>query len=95
MFTELIQTDSLNNILRNISFSDGFLKVEAEGLEPEVLEDGPKQLRNSRYIAIDVTEERFKGDNFISSYEECHEILRRNNSLMVDRTGVSALFQRL
>ena len=95
MFTELIQTDSLDNILRDISFSEGFLKLEAEGFEPEVLEGGLKQLRNFRYIAIDVTEERFKGNNFISSDEECHEILRRNNFLMINRTGVSALFKRL
>jgi FkbM family methyltransferase len=95
LFTELIQTDTLDNVLHDISFSHGFLKLEAEGFEPEVLEGGLNQLEKFKYIAIDVTEERFEADNFISSYEECYKILRQRSFLMVERNRDSALFKRI
>jgi FkbM family methyltransferase len=95
LFMEIVQTDTLDNVLRDISFSHGFLKLEAEGFEPEVLEGGLKHLEKFKYIAIDVTEERFEIDNFISSYEECYKILRRRSFLVVERTRDSALFKRI
>lgn len=50
----------LDNLIHNLGLNRiDFLKIDAEGAEPEVLEGAKDFLNNIRKIAVDCTPERF------------------------------------
>lgn len=91
---ELVLTSTLDSILHNYEFTSGFLKLEAEGFEPEVLQGGSNVMSRFKYIGIDVSEERFQDSKYISSFEACNSILTRFNFKVLYRSQNSCLFFR-
>lgn len=54
-----VRVDTLDNIVRGLSIKEvDFIKIDAEGAEPEVLEGARDLLKITRKVAIDCTPER-------------------------------------
>ncbi len=78
----LIKTIKLDDILKKINSPVKFLKIEAEGLEPEILEGLKESINFVKYISIDCGFER--GIEKKSTIAECSNYLINNGFKMLD-----------
>lgn len=77
-----IETTTLDKEIEKIRKKIKLIKVEAEGLEPEILQGLKKYLNYVEYITVDCGFER--GINQESTIAECSNYLISNNFKMVD-----------
>ena len=77
-----IKTTTLDKEIEKIRKKIKLIKVEAEGLEPEILQGLKKYLNYVEYITVDCGFER--GINQESTIAECSNYLISNNFKMVD-----------
>ena len=87
-------TSTLDTLLLDYPFKEGFLKLEAEGFEPEVLMGAKRVLRRFRYISIDVGEERLLEGNLVSSFQDCYDFLSKHDFTFLYKRFNSCLFRR-
>ena len=79
-YTEIVKKNSLtlSKIIKNLEIEKiKFLKLEAEGAEPEILLGGLKDLNKIEYICVDVGPER--GLKYETSLVETVNILKAND----------------
>ena len=87
-----ITLDSFSEIAKLSNKNVKLLKLEAEGLEPEILKGSKNFLKNIEYIAADLGPER--GINKECTLAEVTAILTKNNFEMLDFNypRITALF---
>ena len=78
----LIKTTTLDKIIDAIDGNIKLVKIEAEGLEPEILHGLNKNLNTIKYITIDCGFERGKEKK--STIAECSNFLLKKNFKMID-----------
>jgi FkbM family methyltransferase len=90
-----IETTSLDKEIDKIKEKIKLIKIEAEGLEPEILQGLNKYLNHVEYITIDCGFER--GVKQESTIAECSNHLIQNNFMMIGFTKnrIVALFKNL
>lgn len=88
-----IETSTLDHVISKLGIDHiRLLKLEVEGLEPEVLIGGTKTLNLCDYVTIDVSPERLGNDTF----DEVNEIMMNNGFNLKESVGRAAvLFARV
>lgn len=89
-----VETITLDTIIDQIQNKIKLIKIEAEGLEPEILEGLKKNINNVEYISIDCGE---RGIEKKSTKNDCSSYLIKNNFEIIDYDPVSVvcLFKNL
>ena len=90
----IVETITLDSIIDQIQNKIKLIKIEAEGLEPEVLEGLKKNINNVEYISIDCGE---RGIEKKSTKTDCSSYLIKNNFKIIDYDPISVvcLFKNL
>ena len=90
----IVETITLDSIIDQIQNKIKLIKIEAEGLEPEILKGLKKNINKVEYISVDCGE---RGIEKKSTKNDCSNYLLKNNFKIIDYDPVSVvcLFKNL